>query len=154
MVRTPASDSQVAASKPLAPPPDGPDVRQVMVTPMIHTTAAKSVEVSSSSIEMPTARTAALVDGHAVRATYPLDLRRVDAKDEADEHSHDRDDKEPDDGHQPTDDQPAVGNPVGAQPSAGDRVLTRRIDHDAARVRPGLGPTLSRRLVALSAPRA
>ena len=55
-------------SKPLAPPPDGPDVRQVMVTPMIHTTAAKRVEVSSSSIEIPTARTAALVDGHAVLA--------------------------------------------------------------------------------------
>ena len=44
------------------------DVRQVMVTPMIHTTAAKRVDVSSSSIEIPTARKAALVDGHAVRA--------------------------------------------------------------------------------------
>ena len=43
-------------------------VRQVMVTPMIHTTAAKRVEVSSSSIETPTARRAALVDGHAVLA--------------------------------------------------------------------------------------
>jgi hypothetical protein len=39
-----------------------------MVTPMIHTTAAKRVEVNSTSIEIPTARKAALVDGHAARA--------------------------------------------------------------------------------------
>jgi hypothetical protein len=57
-----------ASSSTQLPYPDWPDARQVMVTPRIHTAAASSVDVSSSSIETPTARTAAFVDGHAVRA--------------------------------------------------------------------------------------
>ena len=52
---------------PLAPAPDGPDARQVIVTPTIHAAAANRVEVSSSRVETPTARKAALVDGHAAR---------------------------------------------------------------------------------------
>jgi Bacterial regulatory proteins, luxR family len=49
------------------PSPDGPDAPQVMVTPTNHTAAANSAEVSSIRVETPTARKAALVDGHAVR---------------------------------------------------------------------------------------
>lgn len=41
---------------------------QVADTPMIHTTAANRAEVNSISIETPTARKAAWVEGHAIRA--------------------------------------------------------------------------------------
>ena len=51
-----------------SPSPDWPDVRQMMVTPMFHTTATNSVAINSSNIETPTACKAALVGGHGLRA--------------------------------------------------------------------------------------
>jgi hypothetical protein len=40
---------------------------QVAITPMIHTTVARRTDMSSTSIETPTARRAAFVDGQAIR---------------------------------------------------------------------------------------
>ena len=40
---------------------------QVAITPMIHTAVARRTDMSSTSIETPTARRAAFVDGQAIR---------------------------------------------------------------------------------------
>ena len=41
---------------------------QVAITPMIHTVVATRTDMSSRSIETPTARRAAFVEGQAIRA--------------------------------------------------------------------------------------